>query len=344
MRAQIVTIVVLCLAAFLVITFLPETSQPDGAIEVKSIAVEPTDDSPKADGHSIEYLPEELQFNIEDYVPPPTVAEQLDFILTDAHVSSDKYLLLVELLRTHEAEVLAYLAERRYPESMEVEDPEFEEIEMITRAMMDFYREKPLAENLEKIEQLRATGPLFSSVVGDFFLAGSGAESADVAYDWIMSNPEDAASLRSGATIGTMLSNFTPEVAWSKAVDLPEGPIRARAFTAIVVESTAGDVNSAIDYINSIEETPDLDGAISSIVSLGIDKGYPYSELVDLAAAPVDPMYRSTSLVMLFHNWAAEDPSSLRDWASQEHEFPPDQMAEISLVVKQTLQRHQVEF
>ncbi|WOO42578.1 hypothetical protein [Rubellicoccus peritrichatus] len=348
MRVIIISFVVLCLCSFLLIAFFPDSAEPLETVEIQ-VEARPKEQplqssSSEPTGLASDLLGDDFQFGLDAFIPPKTVAEQIDFILTDATVSSDKYLLLVELLGTNEGEVLAYLSERRYPEQMAVESAEYDEVAMITRALLEFYMEKPLADNLQKVEQLRPTGPLFSNIVGDLFFAGAGAESAGIAYDWVMANPEHPASLRSGATIGTMLSDFTPEEAWSKAVDLPEGPIRTRAFTAIVVESTNGDIDAAIDYINSIEETPDLDEAISGVLSQGMNSGYPYSELVDIAVAPVDPMYRSSSLVMLFNNWAADDPASLVEWSNQQHQFPPDQMAEINLVVKQTLERHQVEF
>jgi len=53
----------------------------------------------------------------EDTVPhflrkPQSVEEQMAEILTDAHVTSDKYLQLVRLLETDESAVLAFLATR----------------------------------------------------------------------------------------------------------------------------------------------------------------------------------------------------------------------------------------
>ncbi|ADE53652.1 hypothetical protein [Coraliomargarita akajimensis] len=273
-----------------------------------------------------------------------TVAQQMEIILTDAHVASEQYLLLVKLLGSNENEVLAYLAQLRYPEELSVTSAEYEQVEMISRAMLEFYGSKPLGENLDKVEQLRETGPLFSNVVSDLFLCGADVESAGVAYDWVMQNPDHPASLRSGATIGTMLNDYTPEQAWTKAVDLPEGDIRARAFTAILTNSSGGDINTAIDLINSVDTTADLDGAISTVLSMGIDNGYEFAELVDLAAAPVDPVYRSSTLVMLFQNWAMQNPDSLQEWSTQEHAFPEAQQAEIDLVVKQTLQRLQVQY
>jgi len=193
---------------------------------------------------------------------------------------------------------------------------------------------------LEKVEVLRQTGPLFSDVVSGLLFAGSGAESAKIAYDWVMKNPNEPASLRSGATIGTILKDFAPKEAWSKASELPSGPIRTRAYNSIIDTAANQSIDTAIDYINSVEATTDLDPSISNVLHKAMHSGYPHSELVNLAIAPVDPVFRSTSLTVLFENWATDNPDSLSQWSQKKHEFPADQMDEINLVLKQTLQRH----
>ncbi|MGJ8639370.1 MAG: hypothetical protein ACSHYA_08245 [Opitutaceae bacterium] len=287
--------------------------------------------------------PEEPAFEETPALDLGAVSQQMEFILTDAHVGSENYLLLLKLLSSNEAEVLAYLAQLRYPENMAIEGSEYAEVEMICRALLEFYGQKPLVDNLQKVEQLRETEPLFSNIISDLFLAGNGSESAHAAYDWVMQNPYHPASLRSGATIGAIMNTFTPAEAWNKATELPTGPIRERAFTAIIAESTDGDLYAALDLINSVEATTDLDPAISNILSMAINEGHPYADLVNIAAAPVDPVYRSSSLVILFQNWALNSPESLHEWSKQTHAFPSEQMAEINLVVKQTLQRHEVQ-
>lgn len=271
--------------------------------------------------------------------------EQMAFILEDAHVTSDKYLLLLELLKKDESAVLAYLATLRYEEQLPDGSPEADQVEMIARAMLEFIRDRPLAENLEKLETLRETGALFTETVGDALFAGHGAESSTAAYQWILDNPEHPAALRSGAVVGNLLQQHTPKVAWEKATALPTGPIRTRAFTAIVDSTAHRDIDEAISYVNRIEaESTDLDQSINAILEIAMSQGHSHHDLVELASAPVDPQFRGASLDMLFQNWAQNDLPSFKKWTPDANTYTPDQLAEINLIRKQTLQRHGVDF
>ncbi|WP_041744851.1 hypothetical protein [Coraliomargarita akajimensis] len=276
--------------------------------------------------------------------PEPSLADRMNYILEDAHIASERYRLLVSLLESDESAVLAFLAERRYPDELTVHDAAHREIEMITRAMLEYYRRQPLNENLSKMEQLRETGPLFSSIVTDLLFASEGAASVPVAYDWVLANPEDPAALRSGATVGGLLIEHSPNEAWSKAVDLPEGVIRSRAFSTILAVAAHDDVGIAIDYINSIEETPDLDAAISHVLTQAMHADYAYDQLVEIAMAPVDDTYRLSSLVILFNEWAVNSPDSLVQWVQEPQNYPEEQLIEMRMVAKQTLHGNLVDF
>ncbi len=270
-----------------------------------------------------------------------TLRDKLAFILKDAHESSDQYKLLLALLRTHESEVLALLAELRYPAALDPTHPKWEEVAMITRAMVEHYRHLPLAETIAKLEQLRPTLALHSTALGDIFLVTEGKENTASAYQWILENVNNLAALRSGTVIGGKLIDFDPEHAYEKTMHLPAGSLRAGALASVISSMAANDLQKAVNIINSSERTADLDQAITDLIAQSADRGLAPRDLVSLAAAPIDPAYRSSTLQSLFDDWARSDLATLQTWHPPEADYDPSTLAEIRLTIKQAIERHQ---
>ncbi len=268
-----------------------------------------------------------------------TIEQKLAYIFEKPHSDNPRYKLIIHLLRTDEKATLEALSKMQFPDNLEPGTPKAEEIAMIDRAVIDVYMGTNMSEILSKLDVLRQTKHLHPALMSSLSNGVGTKGDTTTLYDWMQSNPTDAATLRMGVQLGGKLVDYDRDNAWKKTQELPAGDMRTGAFSSVLSTIASDDLVKAVDLINSVERTPDLDRSITNMIHQGIQQEYPHEELVGLAVSPVTQDFRTATMGSFFDDWARKDSAGLKKWAEQSHPYSQEIMDEINLTVKQALER-----